>query len=191
MVESELIASIGATPTARENEIPLEHLEDYDLETKEVEGGEEGFVCKKKEKREGIVNLMGDKYYNEIWVTDLNTKFGVFKRLVAREKTQLSSPNGIPGFFLGDDTFCQIIKPSEEGEDQRPGVQVYSMKESRLLFERKIALPPIYMGRDGTANIQIDDTKVSSIHAKIDLDDNIWSITDWGTTENGSSNGTW
>ena len=141
------------------------------------------------------INTM--KYY----IKDLGRGFGTFKKIVNKAKIKDSYLLNIGNSYIvctfGVDEYCQEGMKIEDG-DKTLNIKVFSeIPQTEPHFFNPKQFKRIYIGRDISCNIIIDDSLLSRVHCTLEYDDEEgWAIYDGKIDDNEnknkpSTNGTW
>ena len=139
------------------------------------------------------------KYY----LKDLGFGLGTFKKIIKKEKIKdtylINIGNSYIVFTFGVDEYFPEGKGNlVENGDETLNVRVFAdMPQAEPYFFNPNQIKRIYIGRDISCNVIIDDSLLSRVHCTIDYEEeNGWVISDGKIDEDGkknksSTNGTW
>ena len=133
------------------------------------------------------------------FIKDLGKGFGTFKKIIEKEKIKDSYLLNIGNSYIvctfGLDEYYQEGDKIED-DDNILNIKVFSeIPQTEPHFFNPKQFKRIYIGRDISCNIIIDDSLLSRIHCTLEYDDEVgWVIYDGKIDDNEnkkSTNGTW
>ena len=142
------------------------------------------------------INTM--KYY----IKDLGLGFGTFKKIIKKEKIKDTYLINVGNSYIVctfgvDEYFPEGKNHFVENGDKTLNIRVFSdIPQTEPYFFNPNQFKRIYIGRDISCNIIIDDSLLSRVHCTIDYEEEGWVIHDGKIDENEtnkkpSTNGTW